>query len=116
MPAGKKIKDDRLLEAVNRAGQGSIDADLGGGLIKQRVARQGHGRSGGYRTLIAFHSETRSVFLYGYAKNERDNIGAEELEKFKTLAKRFLTMTDDRIEQALGESELMEVAGDESKN
>jgi len=39
--------DDRLCEAVERAESGLIDANLGGGLIKQRVARLGQGRSGG---------------------------------------------------------------------
>jgi len=52
-----------------------IDAELGGGLIKQRVARSGGGRLGGYRTVIAFRAAQRAVFLYGFAKSERDNIG-----------------------------------------
>src|SRR5947209_323811 len=65
------IGDQRLCEAIERAEQGSVDADLRGHLIKQRVARSGGGRSGGYRTLIAYQMARRSVFLYGFAKNER---------------------------------------------
>jgi hypothetical protein len=68
------ISDDSLREAIERAGRGLVDANLGGHLIKQRVARQGRGRSGGYRVLIAFRAGRRSVFLYGFAKNERGNI------------------------------------------
>jgi len=49
----KGIGDAGLRDAVARAERGLIDADLGGGLIKQRVARRGKGRSGGYRMLIA---------------------------------------------------------------
>jgi hypothetical protein len=67
--------DDRLCEAVERAESGLIDANLGGGLIKQRVARLGQGRSGGYRAVVAYRRLGRAVFLYGSAKNERDNIG-----------------------------------------
>jgi len=52
-----------LVEAVERAEGGSIDADLGGGIIKQRVARAGQGRSGGYRMMIAYRAGTRAVFL-----------------------------------------------------
>ncbi len=56
-----------------------IDADLGGGLIKQRVARAGQGRSGGYRMIVAYRVKDRAVFLYGFAKNERENIDSDEL-------------------------------------
>ena len=76
----EKIADARLCEAVDRAVRGLIDADLGGGLIKQRIARPGQGRSGGYRALMAFRSGRRAVFVYGFAKSERDDIGPDELE------------------------------------
>lgn len=67
--AGKEGLDERRLgEAIARAESCSVDADLGGGLIKQRIARPGRGRSGGYRTVIAFRTAERSVFLYGFAK------------------------------------------------
>jgi hypothetical protein len=59
----ERITDRSLREAIERAGRGTIDADLGGSIIKQRVARSGQGRSAGYRTLIAYRSGTRAVFL-----------------------------------------------------
>ena len=59
--------------------RGLIDADLGGGIIKRRVAREGQGRSGGYRMLVAYRAGARAVFLYALAKNERENIGSHEL-------------------------------------
>ena len=65
------------MQAIERVGQGLVDADLGGGIIKQRVARQGQGRSGGYRTLIAYRFGDFAVFLFGFAKNELDNIDGE---------------------------------------
>ena len=82
----ERIKDHALLDAVARAEEGLIDADLGSGLLKQRVARAGEGRSGGYRTIIAYRAGDRAVFLYGFAKNERDNIGDDELATIKELA------------------------------
>lgn len=45
------LTDDALRDAVERAEAGKIDADLGGGLIKQRVARSVEGRAGGFRTI-----------------------------------------------------------------
>jgi hypothetical protein len=64
----ERISDRSLREAIERAGRGTIDADLGGGIIKQRVARSGQGRSGGYRMMIAYRAGTRAVFLYAFAK------------------------------------------------
>ena len=62
----EQISDRNLREAVERAERGIIDADLGGGLIKQRVARQSQGRSGGYRMMIAYRMNDRAVFLLGF--------------------------------------------------
>ena len=42
---------------MRRAEHGLVDADPGGGVIKQRVARPGQGRSGGYRLLIVSRLE-----------------------------------------------------------
>lgn len=84
------IVDKSFREAIRRAELGIVDADLGGGLIKQRVARQGQGRSGGYRMLIAYQVKDRAVFLYGFAKNERDNIEADELVTAREIAANWL--------------------------
>ena len=66
------IDDAVLGNAIDRAERGRIDADLGGGIIKQRVPRPGAGRSGGFRTVVAYRAGEISVFLYGFAKNERE--------------------------------------------
>ena len=57
----EKIRNAVLLDAVARAEKGQLDADLGGGVIKQRVARPGQGKSGGYRTII-FSGELSARF------------------------------------------------------
>jgi hypothetical protein len=66
-------KRESLVAAIEAVRSGLIDADLGGGLVKQRVARPGQGKRGGFRMLIGFRSD-RAIFLFGFAKNERDNI------------------------------------------
>ena len=66
----EKISDAMLCEAVARAERGQIDADLGAGLIKQRVARPGAGKSAGFRTLVFFRAQTRAVFAFGFAKSD----------------------------------------------
>ena len=87
-----------------------MDADLGRGLIKQRIARKGQGRSAGFRTLLAFRAKARVVFVCGFAKIERDNIGPDELEFWKRVAGAFLALDERRIDELLGSSEIMEVA------
>lgn len=111
----ERIDDARLCETVARAEVGSIDANLGGGIIKQRVARRGGGRSGGYRTVIAYQTSRRSIFLYGFAKSERDNISDRELADLKKLAKHYLSYDEARIATALASAELREVICDEER-
>jgi hypothetical protein len=68
----ENISDKSLLEAVERADKGVIDADLGGGVIKQRIARPGQGKSGGFRSIVLFRAGDKAFFVYGFAKNERE--------------------------------------------
>jgi hypothetical protein len=110
------IADSSLREAIERAGRGSIDADLGGGVIKQRVARSGQGRSGGYRMLIAHKASTRAVFLYAFAKNERENIDPDELLTLREIGAGWLSADAQRIAHALGQGILQEVTNDDEKN
>ena len=91
-----------------------VDADLGGGLIKQRVAREEQGRSGGYRLLVAHRQQGRAVFLYGFAKNEQDSIGPDELASLREIATAWLEADAARIARALAEKELQEVGHGEA--
>ena len=109
----ERITDTSLREAIERAERGVIDADLGGGLIKQRVARQGQGRSGGYRMMVAYRAMNRAVFLYGFAKNERDNIDPDELLSLREIAAIWLAADDAKIAQAIEEEALQEIDYDE---
>jgi len=106
------ISDSSLREAIERAERGIIDADLGGGLIKQRVARPGQGRSGGFRTILAYRSQHRAVFLYGFAKNERENISPDDLESFREVAEMFLNANSARIDKEIEVGNLQEIVND----
>lgn len=106
------IDDARLCEAIERAERGLIDADLGGGVIKQRVARPGKGRSGGYRTLIAYRTEARAVFVYGFAKSAKDNVSAAELTALRRLAAEYLGYDAKQVETHLKDGAWTEVMCD----
>ena len=105
----ERIDDTALCEAIGRAERGLVDADLGHGLIKQRVARIGKGRRGGFRTVIAYRSGDRAIFLFGYAKNDQDNIGDAELAQYRKRAARLLSADDDSFDAMIDDSMLREV-------
>ncbi len=108
----EQITDASLREAVTRAERGLIDTDLGGGLIKQRVARKGQGRSGGFRMIVAYQTKDRAVFLYGFAKSERENINPSELATLREIATTWLNANAERIALGIAEDELQEVPND----
>jgi hypothetical protein len=111
----ERISDDRLCQAIKRAQYGLIDADLGRGLIKQRVARPGQGRRGGYRVLIAHRAGDRGVFLYGFAKSERDNLNPRDLADWQARAQDVLAASNDLIESNVADDSLREVYCDQKE-
>ena len=92
-----------------------MDADLGAGVIKQRIARPGQGRSGGYRVLVAYRNGVRAVFLYGFAKSERDNVDDDELETARDIAKGWLDASTGQIARAVAEGLIQEVNNGDGK-
>lgn len=110
--AKERIGSQALIEAIERANRGLIDADLGGGVIKQRVARPGQGRSGGYRTLILFRVGSRAVFAFGFAKSDQANIAPADLALLKNTASMTLGLTEDDIARLVATGQLIEVLRD----
>ena len=113
------LTDAKLLQASQDVAAGHYDADLGGGVFKQRVAREGGGKSGGFRTIILFRIGSHSFFAYGFAKNDKANVSAKELKALKRLADVLLGFSEAQLDAAQDASELIEVKnddGDEEKD
>ena len=91
---GHRITDKDLRGAVERAGRGLVDADLG---------------SGGFRVLLAFRLNDRAVFIYGFAKNARDNIDDKELRTLREIATAWLAASFQHIEDEITNGRLQEV-------
>ncbi|MDE0060163.1 MAG: type II toxin-antitoxin system RelE/ParE family toxin [Defluviicoccus sp.] len=108
----EEVDDDALCEAVARAGKGLIDADLGGGVIKQRIARKGQGRSGGFRSIVLFRRDRLAFFVYGFAKRDRQNLRPDELKAYRLLAAEMLAMDAPRLDAALRNRTIFEVTCD----
>ena len=107
------IDDAALCEAVDRARSGSVDADLGGGVIKQRIARKGSGRSGGFRTIVLFRRGELAFFVYGFAKSGRDTVRRDELATFRLLANEYLSLDQAGLAAAQAVGAIIEVKCDE---
>lgn len=108
----ERIAAAALREAADRADKGQIDADLGGEVIKQRIARRGQGRSGGYRTIILFRRGTKAFFVYGFPKSQRANIDADELKQFREAGKHVLALTERQLAELLKRGDFIEVKED----
>jgi hypothetical protein len=105
----EEIRDAALREAVRRAENGQIDTDLGGGVIKQRIARPGQGKSKGYRAIIFFRCELYAFFIYGFSKSQRANIDSGEEAQFKEAARHVLALTERRLAELLKSGDFVEV-------
>ena len=104
----EQISERELCAAVRRLEKGIV-ADLGGGVIKQRLARKGQGKSGGFRSLVVFRRGARVFFVYGFAKSTRANIRHDELRAFRRLADQLLALDDQGLAAALKNRTVQEV-------
>ncbi|MCY4590323.1 MAG: type II toxin-antitoxin system RelE/ParE family toxin [Alphaproteobacteria bacterium] len=109
----EEIEDGALCEAVERAAKGLIGADLGGGVIKQRIARRGQGRSGGFRVIVAFRRGERAFFVHGFAKSDRENLRSRELTALRSLADEMLGLDAAGLEAMLANGTISEVDCDD---
>lgn len=105
----ENLDDNALRNAIQKVENGLIDADLGGNLIKLRIARKGQGKSAGYRTIIAYKKNKKAFFLYGFAKNEQENISKDHLLSLKDLASSWIKASDEKINLAISKGILNEV-------
>jgi len=107
------LNDDALQIAVDEMERGLIDADLGGHVVKKRVAVGGRGKRGGVRTLLAYKSGDKAFFMYGFAKNARANVSTDELKALKHLAKELMNYSDKTLTKAIQHGALIEVEDNE---
>jgi len=105
------LTDEALWAAAVEMSQGLIDADLGGHVVKKRVALPGQGKRGGARTVVATKMAGRWFFMYGFSKNERSDIDKDEVRALQEVAKELLGFDDRQLAVALAAGELVEISG-----
>ncbi len=107
-----KLADREIVTAAEAVASGLWDADLGGGVFKQRIARDGGGKSGGFRTIIAFKVGGHCFFVYGFAKNDMANVSPKALRALKAFAAILLGFDAEALRRACDAGEIVEVLGD----
>ena len=105
----RELGDADLIAAVAEMNDGLWDVNLGGQVYKKRAALAGRGKSGGARTLVAFKSDDRAFFMYGFSKNQRSNITNKEKNALKLMARELLGYSDNQLRQALKHGALIEI-------
>jgi hypothetical protein len=110
------LVDGTLQTAAQEILDGNPDADLGGGLFKQRVAKQSGGKSSGFRTLITHKTSKHVFFVYGFEKNAKDNIDATETKALKKLAKILGAYSQRELETAVADGALFEIAENDDED
>jgi len=113
LAAHQGLEDDQICRSVDEMNEGLIDANLGAGLFKKRIAMPGHGKRGSWRTILGFQQGEKAFFLYLFPKNRLPNIQDKELKALKHLAKFYIAMKPNGIRAALDCGELREVTCDE---
>ena len=103
------IDDTALCEAVRRAEQGVVDADLGGGVIKQRIARPGQERARGFRSIMVFRRGEQAFFVHGFAKSRQATLRPAERKAFQALADVLLGLDATAVTAAMANGTIMEV-------
>ncbi len=109
------LTNDNVCQAVTEMNKGLIDANLGAGLFKKRIAMPGQGKRGGWRALLGFKTGKKAFFLYLFSKNSRENIEDDEMKALKRLTKYYLSLNPGEIKTALQCCELIEVNYDEKE-
>ena len=97
-----RIKDDELCKAFQDVMKGQAD-DLGGGVFKKRLNKNGH------RSIILAKGGIYWIYEYLFAKKDRDNIDDDELADFRVLARSYASLSEEQIARLLEDNDLTEI-------
>ena len=109
------LSDSVLCEAIDEMSRGLIDARLGGGLFKKRIPLPSRGKRGGSRTVLATNLNDRWFFIFGFEKNDRENITKQELAFLKAYADKLLNFSDADLNKLIEYGEMEELGNAEKE-
>jgi hypothetical protein len=100
------IGDAELCEAVSELEKSQGDS-LGGGVWKKRLDKNR------YRSIVLTKPGAFWLFVYLYAKKDREDIAPDELVSFKKLARDYAAAKPKVWESMLDSGDLKEICNDE---
>jgi hypothetical protein len=103
------IKDDTLIKTITSMTDNLGSVNLGSGLHKVRISRDLEGKSGGFRSIVVLKQNELAIFVYGFAKNEKDNLDKDELKYFKKLAKDLLKIEIKKYKNLMQSGEFIRI-------
>lgn len=112
----RDLKDALLLQIAQDISNGIFEANLGGGVLKKRIATEGRGKRASVRSIIIYKRENHCFFVYGFLKNEKTNITPNEEAAFKILARELLNLSEPEIVTRLRSGALLEIGHEEKQN
>lgn len=90
------ISDSLLLKTIEDLSKNLGTVSLGSGLYKIRTPKSHRGKSSSHRTIVVYKKSDKAIFIYGFAKSEKDNLSTKELSYFKKLAKNLLSIKKEK--------------------
>lgn len=108
----EKLEDALLRQTINEMEKGLLGAKLGNHVYKKRVALKGRGKQGSTRSIIAYKIADKAFFIFGYAKNEKENITAEEKKIIRRFAAELLSYSDKELDRLIESKAIVEVRYD----
>lgn len=104
-----RLADQALVSAIKEIESGLYDAKLGD-LFKKRIAKPGMGKSGGFRTIVACKLDVAWFYIYGFSKNEKENIDKKTEIALRSYVDDFIFPNAEKLIRA---GELIEVKANE---
>jgi hypothetical protein len=105
------LSDSALIDSIQDLKENKSTVKLGFNLFKVRVSSGNKGKRGAFRTIVVYASEVRAIYVFGFSKNELDNISNKELEDFKELARTYTNMNETEIKILLEKDAIFELEG-----
>lgn len=104
-----KISDLKLAATIAEMEAGLKGVELGKNIYKKRIVLQACGKRSGGRTVIIYKKQEKAFFIYGFSKNEKENISTIETEAFKKYSAILLNMDESQLNDAILGNAIMEV-------
>ncbi len=109
----QRITDAELWDAFTRSLDPKVDCSLGHGLVRHRLPRPSRGRPLGFCSILAYRTDNRALFLYGFPRDRPDDLSQRDLIAYRDIATAFLELNNEAIDLLIAKGKFTEVHHDQ---